>query len=208
LGLKNPFRSQTNSTGKRLITQALKENKTLVLLAFAVIYGLIFINYIDVITSGSGIGGYHLWLTLMYFVPFAILSVIDIKNFKLTIGLGLTASLMNDVFYGVVRNLMSAPYDLARYYSLWLIPQSTKLFSLNLGFTVIEVQSWMMAFSIYLRIIVASLLLYYSWKVPLTGMRTKLSLNVPRLRTSPNLNSSNQSTVFSGCTDAREVQER
>ncbi len=59
---------------------------------------------------------------------------------------------MNDVFYGLMRNVMGVPYNLGNYYSLWLIPQTTKLFNLNLGFTVIEVQSWMMAASIYLRI--------------------------------------------------------
>ncbi len=165
MGIKSPFRLSTDSTGKRLLTKALKENKTPFLFVFAVIYGLVFINYIDIITSGSSVGGYHLWLTLMYFLPFAILSVIDIKNFKLTIGLGLTASLMNDVFYGAVRNLMGEHYDLGRYYSLWLLPQSAKLFNLNLGFAVIEVQSWMMALSIYLRIVAVGLLLYYSWKI-------------------------------------------
>jgi hypothetical protein len=173
LGIKKPFHPRTNQTGKSLIAQVLKENKKPFLLLFAIIYGLVFINYIDIITSGSGVGGYHLWLTLMYFFPFAILSVIDIKNLKLTIGLGLTASLMNDIFYGAVRNLMGEHYDLGRYYSLWLIPQSTKLFNLNLGFAVLEVQSWMMALSIYLRILAVSLLLYYSWKVPLTHMQPK-----------------------------------
>jgi hypothetical protein len=206
LGTKSLFRLPANSTGKRLLTKAVKENKTPFLFAFAVIYGLVFINYIDIITSGSGIGGYHLWLTLMYFVPFAILSVIDIKNFKLTIGLGLTASLMNDIFYGVVRNFMGAHYDLGHYYSLWLIPQSTKLFNLNLGFTVIEVQSWMMALSIYLRIVAVSLLFYYSWKVPLTSMQPELSLHVPRLKSRQSLIKENETNKSLSSTDAKLTQ--
>jgi len=138
-------------SGSKLAFQLLRANKTPFLLVFAVVYGLVFINYIDVVTPGGNIGGYHLWLVLMYFLPFAVLSVVDIKNWKLTLGLGLVASVMNDVFYGLIRNLMGQPYDLTRYYSLWLIPQSTKLFSLNLGFITIPVLSWMMAASIYIR---------------------------------------------------------
>jgi hypothetical protein len=142
---------QSKLSGSKLTSEVLRTNKTLFLLIFAVVYGLIFINFIDIVTPGGNIGGYHLWLVLMYFVPFAILSVIDIKNWKLTLGLGLLTSVMNDVFYGLMRNMMGQPYDLTRYYNLWLIPQSTKLFTLNLGFITIPVMSWMMAASIYIR---------------------------------------------------------
>ena len=72
------------------------------LVGFAVVYGLIFVNYIDLITNGSGQGCYHLWLVFMYFLPFVGFSFLNIKNWQLTLGLGLTASLMNDVFYGPV----------------------------------------------------------------------------------------------------------
>jgi hypothetical protein len=139
------------NTLKEKITQTAKK-KTTWLILFAVVYGFVFINYIDIITPGGNIEGYHLWLVLMYFTPFAILSVLDIKNLKLTIGLGLLTSMMNDVFYGVMRNVMGAPYDLGKYYNLWLIPQGTVLFNLNLGFATIPVQSWMMAASIYMRV--------------------------------------------------------
>jgi hypothetical protein len=141
----------TPKTTKQKLAHFVKTKKTLFLIIFAVVYGFIFINYIDIITNGSSNSGYHLWLVLMYFVPFAILSVMDIKNWKLTLGLGLLTSVINDVFYGVMRNVMGVPYDLATYYNLWLIPQSKVLFSLNLGFMSIPVQSWMMAASIYLR---------------------------------------------------------
>jgi len=137
----------------------LKQNKLSFLFIFAVIYGLVFINYIDIITDGYSQKGYHLWLVLMYFLPFAILSVINLKNWKLTIGLGLVVSIMNDVFYGLIRNLIGAPYDLSQYYNRWLLSGDTVLFSLNLGFATIPVQSWMMALSIYLRIAVVFFLL-------------------------------------------------
>ena len=130
-------------------------------LLFAVVYGFVFVNYIDNISGGFS--GYHLWLILMYFFPFAALSFSFPKNWSLSIGLGLVASLMNDLFYGVVRSLMGFPVDLRGYFTLWLVPGNTTLFSLNLGFTVVAVVSWMMAFSIYARIAAAFVLLKI-WK--------------------------------------------
>ncbi len=159
------------TTKKQKLAQTIKRKK-LPLLIFAIVYGLFFINYIDIITKGSSQNGYHLWLVLMYFMPFALLSVIDIKNWKLTIGLGLLTSLMNDVFYGSISYLMGTNINLPNYYNLWLIPQTTQLFTLNLGFTSIAVQSWMMAASIYIRIAFVFLLLdchkhiHNNWTIP------------------------------------------
>jgi hypothetical protein len=127
------------------------ENKLPFLVAFSVVYGLVFINYIDIASSGLNYG-YHMWLVVMYFLPFAGFSMLNMRNWSLTLGLGLVASLMNDVFYGAVKYLAGIPWDLGRYYSLWLIPQGNHLFNLNLGSTIIPVYSWMMATSIYLRI--------------------------------------------------------
>lgn len=132
------------------------------MVAFAAIYGLVFINYIDVVSSGFTYG-YHVWLVLMYFLPFVGFSIFNLKNWGLTVGLGLFASLMNDVFYGLTKYIFGVSYDLNRYYSLWLIPQGEKLFTLNLGFTEIPVYSWMMALSIYIRIAAVAALLWY-WK--------------------------------------------
>jgi hypothetical protein len=138
------------------------ERKFNLYLLFSILYGTIFVNYIDNIISAT-YQGYHLWLIIMYFLPFAALSIFFSRNWQLTIGLGLVASLMNDLFYGPIRNLMGFPLDLKWYYSHWLIPSNTYLFQLNLGFTVIPVLSWMMALSIYGRIIAAYFLLV-SWK--------------------------------------------
>jgi hypothetical protein len=165
LGIKKPLylQSKAKTADRQGLTKVIEGKKTYFLLAFSVIYGLIFINYIDIITNGGAQSGYHMWLVLMYFLPFATLSIFDIKNWKLTIGLGLVVSLMNDVFYGAVSCLMGRPMNLANYYSLWLIPQSHVLFNLNLGFTVINVQSWMMASTIYLRL-AAVVLILGGWK--------------------------------------------
>ncbi len=130
---------------------------------FAVVYGFVFINYIDVLSGGYQ--GYHLWLVIMYFFPFATLSMLFPRNLQLTVGLGLLVSLMNDVFYGVMRNLMGFPLNLTWYYHNWLIPGNATLFQLNLGFTTIPVLSWMMALSIYLRI-AAVVILLKMWSGP------------------------------------------
>jgi hypothetical protein len=124
---------------------------------------LVFINYIDLITNGSSQGGYHLWLVFMYFLPFVGFSFLNIKNWQLTLGLGLTASLMNDVFYGHMKLLLGLPVNLQYYYSNWLIPQGTVLFHFNLGFGVIPVYSWMMATTIYLRIALV-VALFWLWR--------------------------------------------
>jgi hypothetical protein len=138
------------------------EGKLRLLVVFAVFYGVLFINYIDVFSSGASYG-YHLWLVFMYFLPFVGFSMLNLKNVELTLGLGLLASLMNDVFYGAVRSLFGLPLDLHWYYNLWLIPQSTVLFTLNLGFATVPVFSWMMALSIYVRVGVVVGLLWH-WK--------------------------------------------
>jgi len=139
------------------------DRKFILYIVFAIVYGFVFINYIDVLSGGYE--GYHLWLVIMYFFPFALLSMLFPRNLQLTIGLGLLVSLMNDVFYGVVRNLMGFPLDLTWYYHNWLIPGNTTLFQLNLGFAVIPVLSWMMALSIYLRI-AAVVILLRIWSGP------------------------------------------
>ncbi len=152
---------KTQTSVKTGFTNVL-EGKLNFLVVFAVLYGLVFINYIDIASSGLNYG-YHLWLVLMYFLPFVGFSMLNLKNWKLTLGLGLITSLMNDVFYGSMKYIVGMPYDLTRYYNLWLIPQNTLLFKLNLGFTILPVFSWMMALSIYLRSAFVIGLLW-SWK--------------------------------------------
>ncbi len=147
-------------TKTRELIQALNKKFNAYIL-FAIIYGLVFVNYIDNISGGYS--GYHLWLVIMYFFPFIALSIFFDKNWELTLGLGVVVSLMNDVFYGAVRSIMGLPINLNYYYHAWLIPGNATLFTLNLGFAVLPVISWMMAISIYARII-ASFFLLRSWK--------------------------------------------
>jgi hypothetical protein len=165
LTLKKTTNFQEPQPQKRGLTLTL-EGKLHFLIIFAVLYGLIFINYIDVLTPGGNESGYHLWLVFMYFFPFAGFSISNIKNWRLTLGLGFIASLMNDVFYGSVSYLMHTTINLSSYYYQWLIPQKTALFQMNLGFVTFSVQSWMMSASIYLRIATVCLLLK-GWNMPM-----------------------------------------
>ena len=168
---------ETQTRGKKGLTGAL-EGKLPLLIIFAVLYGLVFINYIDISSSGLSYG-YHLWLVLMYFLPFIGFSIFNLKNWKFTIGLGLIASLMNDVFYNFIRYLIGYHINLSSYYNRWLIPQNAMLFHLNLGFAVIPVQSWMMASSIYLRI-AATCVLLKGWDIPMRNMQIASYLSLKR----------------------------
>jgi hypothetical protein len=144
---------------------AVLEKKTKILVFFAILYGLVFINYIDIIVPGGDVYGYHFWLVLMYFLPFVGFLISDLRNWRLMLGLGFIVSLMNDVFYHLIRYLVGFNVNLSEYYSLWLIPQNATLFQLNLGFVNIPVQSWMMAASIYLRFAVVFIVLK-DWSIP------------------------------------------
>jgi hypothetical protein len=125
---------------------------------FAVAYGFVFINYIDVMSGGYS--GYHLWLVFMYFLPFTLLALTNIRNWSLMLALGFVVSLMNDLFYGVMRNILGVPMNLKWYYHVWLVPGDSVLFHMNLGFTTLTIYSWMMALSIYLRIAIIPFLLW------------------------------------------------
>ncbi len=86
------------------------------------------------------------------------------RNFRLTLSLGLIASLMNDVFYFPVGYLFGKSFDLVHYYSLWLIPGDTVLFNLNLGFATIAITSWAMSLSIYGRVAIICIMVR-AWRI-------------------------------------------
>jgi hypothetical protein len=131
------------------------------LMTYSVIYGLILINYIDI---GLSAYAFHVWLIAMYFAPFVVFSILHPEDWKLAVSLGFLSSLMNDVFYGPVKYLVGKPIDLHNYYTLWLIPLNEPLFCLDFGFFHIRVFSWMMALSIYSRMILIYLLIRKWWR--------------------------------------------
>jgi hypothetical protein len=76
---------KTQTTVKTGFTNVLA-GKLSFLVVFAVLYGVVFINYIDIASSGLNYA-YHLWLVLMYFLPFVGFSMLNLKNWKLTLSL-------------------------------------------------------------------------------------------------------------------------
>ncbi|MCL4540240.1 MAG: hypothetical protein M1378_11705 [Bacteroidetes bacterium] len=61
------------------------------LIGFAVFYGFLIVNWIDLF--GSGAPGYHVWLILICFAPFDMLLVFQgLKDWQLALGLGLIVS--------------------------------------------------------------------------------------------------------------------
>jgi hypothetical protein len=141
------------------------DRKFRLLLVLAVIYGLFFVNFIDIVTLGSSINVYHLWLFALYFAPFVLITWVFPRNWALTLGLGFMASLMNDVFYGLIRATFwgDLGFPLGQYYIWWLIPSGRYLFDANIGFTTFPVFSWMMAVSIYGRVALVAVL-FLIWK--------------------------------------------
>lgn len=137
------------------------------LIAYSTIYGLLMINYIDLVTPGSNIPGYHLWLIIQYFAPFlSILCLLGFEDWELIVSLGLLGSLMNDLFYAPIGMILfGKEYDLIEWY-LWQL--GFHLFDVkwyaNLLFIMIPVSSSLMGASIYARIITTILLCYKWWR--------------------------------------------
>ncbi|MEM4865920.1 MAG: hypothetical protein QXY09_05465 [Acidilobaceae archaeon] len=88
----------TGESRKELLTK---------LLLYSLIYGLIHVNYIDLVVPGSNAPGYHLWLIILYFAPFIpVLFILGFDDWELLVSMGLIASLMNDLFYFPIGNLL------------------------------------------------------------------------------------------------------
>ncbi|MEM0457406.1 MAG: hypothetical protein QXI01_06795 [Nitrososphaerota archaeon] len=124
-------------------------------------------NYIDLVTPGSSIPGYHLWLIALYFAPFVpILLILGFDDWELLVSMGLTASLMNDLFYYPIGMLLfGRTVDLLDWYMFQLGFKGFEVhWHANLGFTVIPVSSLLMGASIYVRLIIVVLLLVRWWR--------------------------------------------
>ncbi|MEM4846465.1 MAG: hypothetical protein QW794_01740 [Thermosphaera sp.] len=137
------------------------------LLLYSSIYGLIHVNYIDLVTPGSSIPGYHLWLICLYFAPFIpVCLVLGFKEWELLVSMGLVASLMNDLFYHPVGNiLLGRSYDLADAYAFQLGLRGLEVrWTANFGFALVPVSSLLMAATIYLRVLATALLLRKWWR--------------------------------------------
>jgi len=137
------------------------------LLLFSALYGLVLINWIDLF--GKQVPAYGVWLILTYMAPFGVLIVFEgWESWPLAVSLGLLVSLMNDVGYFFVGNLL---FGFHENLGPWILGQlgfrGDQLVTVFEGgsFTI-PVTSWMMGASIWGRAAVVVLILYYWWRTP------------------------------------------
>jgi len=139
------------------------------LVTFAAVYGIIFVNWIDLFNGGLYIfvvPGYHIWVLVAYLIPFGVLLLIQgRKDWELALSLGLLASLGNDLGYFVVGNAYFGFHvNLLDWYAHQFgFYGNTTLFVFNGGFFSFDVPSWLMGASIYARIAVVLLSLRHWW---------------------------------------------
>jgi hypothetical protein len=137
------------------------------LVFFSSFYGLILINWIDLF--GKTVPAYGIWLLLTYMAPFGVLIVFQgLEAWPLATSLGLLVSLNNDVGYFFVGNLIFGFHEpLGPWISGQLGFHGSQIVTVFYGgdFTI-DVTSWMMGLSIYLRAAVVGLILYYWWQRP------------------------------------------
>jgi uncharacterized membrane protein HdeD (DUF308 family) len=143
-----------------------KAEQTLVkLVLFALVYGFLNVNWIDLYYNQ--VPAYHLWLILTYMAPFGVLLVFQgLKDWELALSLGLLVSLCNDLgyffsgdlFFGFHVNLVT-----------WLEGQLglqgfRVLFDFQGGAFNFPVTSILMGLSIYARVAVVAFLFFRWWK--------------------------------------------
>ncbi|MGD0477136.1 MAG: hypothetical protein ABSB29_03085 [Nitrososphaerales archaeon] len=150
------------------IQPSTKKQLTLVkLVTFALFYGFVNINWIDLYYNR--VPAYHIWLILTYMAPFVVLLVFQgFKDWQLAISLGLLVSLVNDLGYYISGDLL---FGFHRQLIPWLSGQlgfqgGTRLFTFQGGFFTIPVTSYLMGASVYLRMAVVVAVLYHWWRRP------------------------------------------
>ncbi|MDA4125443.1 MAG: hypothetical protein OK438_08390 [Thaumarchaeota archaeon] len=137
------------------------------LVLFALFYGFVNVNWIDLYYNQ--VPAYHIWLILTYMAPFGVLLVFQgFKNWQLAFSLGLLVSLVNDLGYYFSGDLF---FGFHVQLLPWLSGQlgfegSTVLFVFQGGLFIIPVTSYLMAASIYGRIAVVAGVLYHWWRRP------------------------------------------
>jgi uncharacterized membrane protein HdeD (DUF308 family) len=137
------------------------------LILFSAFYGLVLVNWIDLFATSAP--AYHIWLILTYMAPFGVLIVFQgLKDWQLALSLGLLVSLMNDLGYYFVGDLL---FGFHKALIPWVEGQlgfygSQLLFTFQGGAFTIPVTSTLMGISIYARIAVVALILYHWWRQP------------------------------------------
>jgi hypothetical protein len=137
------------------------------LILFSAFYGLILINWIDLF--GKSVPAYGVWLILTYMAPFGVLIVFEgWRSWPLAVSLGLMVSLMNDLGYFFIGNLL---FGFHQNLGPWIAGQLGLLGSQVVtyfegGSFTLTVTSWMMGLSIYARAAIVAAILVYWWHHP------------------------------------------
>lgn len=137
------------------------------LILFAAFFGLILINWIDL--YGSQAPGYHIWVIMIMMAPFGVVLVFQgLKDWQLALSLGLLVSLMNDLGYYFIGDLL---FNFHVSLVPWLGNQlgfrgTETLFIFQGGFFSFPVTSILMGASIYGRVAVVTAVLYHWWTEP------------------------------------------
>lgn len=137
------------------------------LIAFAVFYGLLIVNWIDLF--GSSAPGYHVWLILVYLAPFDVLLVFQgLKDWQLAVCLALIVSLVNDLDYYITGDLF---FGFHVNLIPWLAGQlgflgGKVLFTFDAGVFTLPITSLVMGISVYSRMAIVTAVLYQWWKAP------------------------------------------
>jgi hypothetical protein len=135
------------------------------MLVYAFLYGLFIINIIDL--TIKVFAWYHIFLIMLYFFPFIIVCLIlGFDDWELLVGLGLLSSLMNDLFYGVIGNILfHTNYDISEWFMRQLgFEEDRYLFTFMGGLFTLKVTSLIMGLSIYARLVLVYAVLYKWWK--------------------------------------------
>lgn len=150
------------------IQPSTKKQLTLVkLVTFALFYGFVNVNWIDLYYNR--VPAYHIWLILTYMAPFGVLLVFQgFKDWQLASSLGLLVSLVNDLGYYISGDML---FGFHKQLIPWLLGQlgfqgDRVLFVFQGGVFRIPVTSYLMGASIYARVAVVVAVLYYWWTRP------------------------------------------
>jgi hypothetical protein len=150
------------------IQPSTKKQLTLVkLVTFALFYGFVNVNWIDLYYNR--VPAYHVWLIFAYMAPFGVLLVFQgLKDWQLALSLGLLVSLVNDLGYYFSGDLL---FGFHKKLIPWLLGQlgfqgGKILFTFQGGVFTIPVTSYLMGASIYARIAVVVAVLYHWWRRP------------------------------------------
>ncbi|MDI9620018.1 MAG: hypothetical protein QFX33_04325 [Candidatus Nezhaarchaeota archaeon] len=135
------------------------------LVAFSAVYGVFVVNLVDL---GLPLGSwYHVFLGAVYFCPsITIIIASGWRSWSLAAALGILISLMNDLLYGPISNMLSLHvYDLAEWFAWQLgLHGSSASWTFQGGLIKFTMTSTIMGVSIYARLVAMFLLFAIWWR--------------------------------------------